>query len=77
MLEEDSDYVVQGHKVEAVDTTGAGDCFVGALASQLASNASVKEAVSYANTAASISVQRLGAGSSMPNVEEVQRAMNS
>jgi ribokinase len=63
--------LVAGRKVKAVDTTGAGDCFVGALASQLANEAPLHEALVYANTAASICVQRMGAAPSMPDVMEV------
>jgi ribokinase len=62
---------IAGRKVEAVDTTGAGDCFVGALAAQLASGTTIPYALNYANTAASICVQRMGAGPSMPTAAEV------
>jgi len=62
---------VPGHQVRAVDTTGAGDCFVGALAAQLAKGLSLREAMGYANLAASICVQRMGAAPSMPTVEEM------
>ena len=63
--------LVPGHHVRAVDTTGAGDCFVGALAAQLAKGLSLKEAMGYANLAASICVQRMGAAPSMPSAAEV------
>lgn len=63
---------VPGRNVKAVDTTGAGDCFVGALASQLANNQSMREALTYANAAASICVQRMGAAPSMPTADEVK-----
>jgi ribokinase len=63
---------VQGRVVKAVDTTGAGDCFVGALASQLADGAALRAALTFANAAASISVQRMGAGPSMPTAAEVK-----
>ncbi|QOZ67563.1 ribokinase [Bradyrhizobium arachidis] len=63
---------VQGRAVTAVDTTGAGDCFVGALASQLAEGAALRAALAFANAAASISVQRMGAGPSMPTAAEVR-----
>jgi ribokinase len=63
---------VPGLRVQAVDTTGAGDCFVGALASRLALDLSLAEAVSFANTAAALSVQRFGAGPSMPTAAEVE-----
>jgi ribokinase len=67
--------VIAGRTVSAVDTTGAGDCFVGAVAAQLAGGRSIGDALSYANVAASISVQRMGAAPSMPTAAEVQAAV--
>jgi ribokinase len=66
--------IIPGRMVTAVDTTGAGDCFVGALAAQLAAGNAIRDALEYANTAASICVQRLGAAPSMPTAEEVAAA---
>jgi ribokinase len=66
--------IIPGRAVTAVDTTGAGDCFVGALAAQLATGAAVRDALQYANLAASICVQRMGAAPSMPTAEEVLSA---
>ena len=63
--------IAPGHFVKAVDTTGAGDCFVGALAARLAQGVAVREALEYANKAASICVQRMGAAPSMPSAAEV------
>ncbi len=57
---------IQGNPVEAVDTTGAGDCFSGAFATALSEKMSLKEALTFANKAASISVQHLGASTAMP-----------
>ncbi|MET4206419.1 ribokinase [Bradyrhizobium sp. LA2.1] len=65
------EFAVPGRVVKAVDTTGAGDCFVGALAAQLAEGVSLRAALAFANAAASISVQRMGAGPSMPTAAEV------
>jgi ribokinase len=65
------EFAVPGRAVKAVDTTGAGDCFVGALAAQLASGVQLRAALAFANAAASISVQRMGAGPSMPTAAEV------
>ncbi|KYK48410.1 ribokinase [Bradyrhizobium liaoningense] len=62
---------VPGRVVRALDTTGAGDCFVGALAAQLADDVPLRAALTFANAAASISVQRMGAGPSMPTAAEV------
>ncbi len=64
---------IGGHAVTAVDTTGAGDCFVGAIAARLAAGASIQDALAYANLAASICVQRHGAGPSMPTLAEVSK----
>ena len=68
---------VQGRAVKAVDTTGAGDCFVGALAAQLAGGAALRAALTFANAAASISVQRMGAGPSMPTAAEVAAVLGA
>ena len=66
--------IISGRAVRAVDTTGAGDCFVGAVAAQLAGGASIGDALDYANSAASICVQRMGAAPSMPSAVEVELA---
>ncbi|MCW5771602.1 MAG: ribokinase [Rhodospirillaceae bacterium] len=62
--------------VGVVDTTGAGDCFVGALAARLAAGSPLPAALHYANTAASLCVQRPGAGPSMPTRAEVEAALS-
>jgi ribokinase len=64
--------IMPGRAVKAVDTTGAGDCFVGAVAAQLAGGKSMGDALGYANAAASICVQRMGAAPSMPTAAEVE-----
>ncbi len=68
--------IVPGRSVSAVDTTGAGDCFVGAVAAQLAGRKSLPDALAYANAAASICVQRMGAAPSMPTAAEVETALS-
>lgn len=68
---------VPGRVVKALDTTGAGDCFVGALAAQLADDMPLRAALAFANAAASISVQRMGAGPSMPTAAEVKAALGA
>lgn len=62
---------VAGRAVKAVDTTGAGDCFVGAMAACMAAGEKTQQAMEYANNAASLCVQRMGAGPSMPTKAEV------
>jgi len=71
------EFTVPGRAVKAVDTTGAGDCFVGALASQLADGVQLRAALAFANAAASISVQRMGAGPSMPTAAEVAAVLGA
>lgn len=58
-------------RVTAVDTTAAGDTFIAAAAVSLAKGKSPREAVSYGNRAAAITVTRPGAQKSMPNADEV------
>ena len=59
-------------KVEAADTTGAGDAFVGALAARLAGGDGLEEAVPYAVLAGAVAVTREGAQGSLPTPEEVE-----
>lgn len=67
----------QAFEVEAVDTTGAGDAFNGALAAQLASGQPMDEALRFANAAAAISVTRPGAQPSMPYRLEVDEFLSA
>jgi ribokinase len=57
---------VPAPEAEVVDTTGAGDAFVGALALRLARGASLEQAVSYAVRAGSAAVTREGAQGALP-----------
>ena len=59
-------------RVTPVDTTGAGDTFVGALAAMLADGAELDAAARFAVVAASISVERPGAVPSIPTRAEVE-----
>lgn len=54
-------------RVNAVDTTGAGDCFCGALAVSLAAGADLQQAVRYAVTAAALSTTGIGARGALPD----------
>lgn len=68
---EEFEGMIVSRKVEAVDTTAAGDTFNGALAVAMAEGKTIKEAVTFANYAASLSVTKYGAQSSIPNLAEV------
>jgi len=58
-------------KVSAIDTTGAGDCFIGAFAAALASGASEDSAVQFGIDCATKSVMRKGAQSSYPKLDDM------
>ncbi|WP_332761455.1 ribokinase [Pseudomonas koreensis] len=59
-------------KVQAVDTTAAGDTFVGGFAAALASGQSEASAIRYGQIAAALSVTRAGAQPSIPTISDVQ-----
>lgn len=61
---------IRGFEVNAVDTTAAGDVFNGQLAVALAEGKDFQQAVRVAHAAAALSVQKLGAQSSIPRREE-------
>ena len=60
------------HQVPMLDTTGAGDSFIGALAASLSRGNSLTEAVQFANAAAALSVQKLGTSVAMPERQEIE-----
>jgi ribokinase len=62
---------VPAPEVEVVDTTGAGDCFTGALAVALAEGRSMPDALVFATAAAAQSVRRRGAAAGMPTRAEL------
>lgn len=65
---------VPAPRVAAVDTTAAGDTFIGAFAAQLAQGASTDAALRFAQRAAAISVTRAGAQPSIPRLAELDAA---
>ncbi len=66
---------VQPFSVNAVDTTGAGDCFNGVLAAGLLEHLSLRAAVDRAVVAAGLSVTKRGAREGMPTRAEIDAAM--
>ena len=68
-------HVDPGRAVKAIDSTGAGDCFVGAVAALLADGQPLQSAFGYANIAASVCVERMGAAPSMPTIAEVSAVL--
>lgn len=65
-------YHVPSIKTKAVDTTAAGDSFLGGYLSELARGSDVREAMEFATRVASITVSRRGASSSIPTLEEMK-----
>lgn len=75
IVDKDQSHHISGRPAEAVDTTGAGDCFCGVLAAGLGEGCSLSDALSMAIIASSISVERSGAATSMPTRNEVETAL--
>ncbi len=74
--EDKESFEILAPKVKAIDTVGAGDCFIGVLASLLSRDEEILTAVKYATIAASIAVTRKGAQDSMPFLKEIQKKYN-
>src|SRR4051794_16025203 len=66
-----------GFKVRAVDTTAAGDAFVGAFAVSLADRFTLDEAVRRGNAAGALAASKLGAQPSLPTRREVDSFLQS
>ena len=62
--------IVAGFRVQAVDTTAAGDTFNGALVTAMLENKPLDQAIRFAHAAAAISVTRKGAQPSIPTRQE-------
>ena len=80
----DFEVTIPGRHVNAVDTTGAGDAFVGSILAQLVdeptfrnhvSQETIEKVLKFANTAASITTTRAGAISSLPTREEIEHQL--
>lgn len=72
--DKEQEYYQKPYKVDAVDTTGAGDTFTGYFISSLINNITVNKALDMASKAAAISVSREGATTSIPFMKEVVEA---
>jgi ribokinase len=64
-------HLVPGIQVDVVDTTAAGDAFIGALATAIVRDMPLTEAVRFANCAGAIAATRFGAQPSLPSADEV------
>jgi ribokinase len=68
---------LEAHDVEVVDTTAAGDCFIGVLAAGLDRGLALEPALRRANFAAALSCTRLGSQGSLPTGAETDAALNT
>jgi 2-dehydro-3-deoxygluconokinase len=69
--------VVPGHIVNAVDATGAGDCFGGAFIARIVAGDDPFQAARYANIAAALSTQGFGAVAPIPNRATVEKLLDA
>ncbi len=68
---------IEGFKIDAVDTTGAGDVFHSGFIYGLLMNWKVEEILKFANAAAALKCRELGARKGIPTLEEVRRFLTS
>ncbi|MDO1446908.1 ribokinase [Rhodocytophaga aerolata] len=73
VLTDSCNKLIAAPKVQAIDTTAAGDIFNGALVVAIAQGQSLEDAVNFACRAAAISVTRLGAQASAPYLQELKQ----
>lgn len=71
------EFIIPAFRVNAVDTTGAGDAYNGALAASLARGDRIEDAIRFATAFSAISVTRKGAAASMPTCEETEAFLQS
>ena len=62
----------KAYKVNAIDTTAAGDSYTGALAVAFANDKNIEESMDFASKVGALSVQKEGAQSSLPTIEDVE-----
>ncbi|MDP4104358.1 MAG: ribokinase [Bacillota bacterium] len=70
-------YTIESYKVDAIDTTGAGDAFIGCFAHFFVQNGDALQAIKMATAFAALSVTKQGTQTSYPNVEELNQFLKN
>ncbi len=70
-------YFVPAHQVTVVDTTAAGDAFIGGLAVAFSRGIAMPEALNYANACGALTVTKFGAQPSLPTAAEVEEFLQA
>lgn len=77
LVNRDQNLLIPGYPVQAVDTTAAGDSFIGGLAASLIQNYSLPEAVDRANLCGALAATKPGAQPSIPTLKELENFKKS
>lgn len=75
IIDAGSALTVDGIPIVAVDTTGAGDAFVGGLATAMSEGQTLPESVRFANAAGALACCQMGAQESLPSRDDVRRVL--
>lgn len=70
-MNENNSQIIKALKVNAIDTTGAGDSFIGSFAHYYANGDDIPTAIKHANQYAAITVTRRGTQKSYPKADEL------
>lgn len=73
VVTKDKEKLIASIKVNAIDTTGAGDAYTGGLATAFAEGKDIFEAAEFANIVAALSVTKIGTAPAMPYREEIEK----
>lgn len=76
-FDNDRVYKIKANKIKPVDTTAAGDTFVGALASKLSLNESLEDSLNFASIVSSLTCLKKGAQQAIPTLSEVNEYLKN
>lgn len=72
-IDKDKEIFINSYKVDAVDTTAAGDSYVGSLAISMDEDKDISESMEFASKVAALCVMKEGAQTSIPTLDEVKK----